>query len=124
MCITNRLKYKIYGIIFFDFSILWDFAKSAEEFAFKSIQDVLEENEKLKAEVKYLRDALEGNITEIFQVLGEQKRDITDLRIEQGKTCDDVEELTVKSQANTDNIAANSQQIQTNTFNIQENTNM
>ncbi len=103
---------------------MWDFAKSAEEFAFKSIQDVLEENEKLKAEVKYLRDALEGNITEIFQVLGEQKRDITDLRIEQGKTSDDVEELTVKSQANTDNIAANSQQIQTNTFNIQENTNM
>ena len=107
----------------FHFSILWDFAQTAEEFAFKSIQDVLEENEELKAEVKYLRDVLETNITEIIRVLDEQRRDITDLRIEQGKTSETVEELEVKTQSNTDNIATNSEQIEVNTYNIQENSN-
>ena len=107
----------------FHFSILWDFAQTAEEFAFKSIQDVLEENEELKAEVKYLRDVLETNITEIIRVVDEQRRDITDLRIEQGKTSETVEELEVKTQSNTDNIATNSEQIEVNTYNIQENSN-
>ena len=107
----------------FHFSILWDFAQTAEEFAFKSIQDVLEENEELKAEVKYLRDVVETNITEIIRVLDEQRRDITDLRIEQGKTSETVEELEVKTQSNTDNIATNSEQIEVNTYNIQENSN-
>ena len=43
------------------------------------------ENNQLKAENKYLRDVLEGNITEI-------KRDITDLRIHQGLIDQELEE--------------------------------
>ena len=98
---------KIYAV--FHYSILWDFAKTTEEFAFKSIQEVLEENEELKAEVKYLRDALETNITEIYQVLA-------DLKTEQGKTSYTVGELEVKTKSNTDSIKSNSEQIQGNTI--------
>ena len=46
------------------------------------------ENNQLKAENKYLRDVLEGNITEI-------KRDITDLRIHQGLIDQELEEAQI-----------------------------
>ena len=44
-----------------------------------------DENNRLKVEIKYLQDVLEGNITEI-------RKDITDLRIHQGRTDDDLQE--------------------------------
>ena len=37
-------------------AILWNFAQSQEKFIFKSIQDVLEENNLLKSRVEYLRN--------------------------------------------------------------------
>jgi hypothetical protein len=45
--------------------ILWNFALNSEEFVFKSIQDVLDENQKLKAEVEYLNE----NIDQILEQL-------------------------------------------------------
>ena len=93
--------------------ILWNFALSSEEFVFKSIQDVLDENEKLKAEVEYLNENIDfilgqlitinsdiGNLTETvhtdLEILSENLakqevgltgavKDITSLRIESSK---------------------------------------
>jgi hypothetical protein len=79
--------------------ILWNFALSSEEFIFKSIQDVLDENEKLKAEVQYLNENINyileqlvginsdiGNLMEKQELtsntLTEAGKDITSIRIE------------------------------------------
>jgi hypothetical protein len=67
-------------------TILWKAATSSEEFVFKSIEDILEENKDLKVEVDYYKGVLEDNITDIFEYLKVQNEDITDLRIQQGHT--------------------------------------
>jgi hypothetical protein len=65
-------------------AILWNFAVSKEEFVFKSIQDVLEENNELKNKVKYLEGVLEANITELLRIAEDHAKDLTDLRILSG----------------------------------------
>ena len=94
--------------------ILWNFALSSEEFIFKSIQDVLDENAKLKAEVEYLNENIDhilqqliiinsdiGNLTEKQETLSENQakqeaslaeagKDITSLRIDSSKHGDDI----------------------------------
>ncbi len=67
-------------------TILWKAATSSEEFVFKSIEDILEENKDLKVEVDYYKGVLEDNITDIFEYLKVQNEDITDLPIQQGHT--------------------------------------
>ena len=44
---------------------LWKFAQGANLFAFMTVEDVLEENNKLKKEVQRLNDVINGNITEL-----------------------------------------------------------
>ena len=48
--------------------ILWNFAISSEEFVFKSIQDVLEENEKLRAEVEYLNENIDNILKQLISI--------------------------------------------------------
>ena len=67
-------------------TILWNAATSSEEFVFKSIEDILEENKELKVEVDYYKGVLDDNITNILESLKVQDEDITDLRIQQGHT--------------------------------------
>ncbi len=67
-------------------SILWNIATSSEEFVFKSIQDILEENKELKSQVEYYKGVLDDNITDIFGALKDHDNDITNLRIQQGHT--------------------------------------
>jgi hypothetical protein len=67
-------------------TILWNAATSSEEFLFKSIEDILEENKDLKVEVDYYKGVLDDNITDIFESLEVHDEDITDLRIQQGHT--------------------------------------
>ena len=71
-------------------AILWNFAQSQEKFIFKSIQDVLEENNLLKSRVEYLEDVLDFNITELIRITEEQAKDLTDLRILHGHLNDQV----------------------------------
>ena len=81
-------------IAIFSYSILWNFATSVNEFEFKSIEDVLDENNQLKIENEYLKGVLDSNITEILQKLGEQAINITDLRIQQEETKDVIQANT------------------------------
>jgi hypothetical protein len=67
-------------------TILWNAATSVEEFVFKSIEDILEENKELKVEVEYYKGVLDDNITDIYESLKVHDNDITDLRIQQGHT--------------------------------------
>ena len=67
-------------------TILWNAATGAEEFVFKSVQDILEENKELKVEVEYYKGVLDDNITDIYESLKVHDNDITDLRIQQGHT--------------------------------------
>ena len=45
---------------------LWDFADQNRTFPFKTIDDVLEENQRLKEEVQWLNDVITTNISEIY----------------------------------------------------------
>ena len=74
-------------LLFFYCSILWNFATTVTEFEFKSIEDVLDENNQLKIENEYLKGVLDSNITEIFQKLG-------DLTIQQEETKDEIQAHT------------------------------
>ena len=99
-------------------SILWEFGVNTEEFEFKSIQDVLDELEEMKAENKYLKGVLETNITEILRKQEEQEQDLTDLRINLGKTSDQVESLDLLTQEQGQAIVYNSNSINDNSDDI------
>ena len=99
-------------------SILWEFGLNSEEFAFKSIQDVLDELDALKIEVKYLKGIIENNITEILRIQEEQEQDLTDLRINLGKTSDQVESLDLLTQEQGQAIVYNSNSINDNSDDI------
>ena len=71
---------------------MWNAAISSEEFVFKSIEDILEENTELKSQLEYFKGVLDGNITEILNSLQTHQSDINDLRIQQGHTSDEVVE--------------------------------
>ena len=45
---------------------LWDFANQSRLFPFKTIGDVLEENQRLKEENQWLNDVITTNISEIY----------------------------------------------------------
>ena len=57
--------------------ILWTFAVNSEEFPFKSIQDVLEENVQLKSRVDFLENLVDFNLTEIMQMLQTNTEELT-----------------------------------------------
>merc|ERR1712029_791513 len=56
-------------------SKLWDFAISHDDFEFKSIDEVLEENEMMRNEIDYLNDIISDNITEILDLIQQETND-------------------------------------------------
>ena len=59
---------------------LWTIISNNPTFEFKTIQDVLEENRRLKEENKWLNDVIKNNISEIMEQLAQQTDEIKDLR--------------------------------------------
>merc|ERR1711962_856377 len=55
---------------------LWNFSKSSELFAFKTVEDIMEENVKLKNEVDWLNDIITKNITELQEKVSKQNHEI------------------------------------------------
>jgi len=72
---------------------LWDFAQQNGLFTFRTVGDVLEENQKLKDEIKWLNDVITNNISKLAESIA----------------------------ANSEEIAANSAEIVVNTEMIKEN---
>jgi len=52
---------------------LWNFFESHEEFPFRTIEDVLEENEAQKAEIRWLNDIIVNNISELTLMIQDNK---------------------------------------------------
>ena len=44
---------------------LWNFAERNDLFTFRTVGDVLEENQELKSEIKWLNDIIMNNITKL-----------------------------------------------------------
>ena len=44
---------------------LWNFAERNDLFTFRTVGDVLEENQELKSEIKWLNDIITNNITKL-----------------------------------------------------------
>ena len=44
---------------------LWKFAQNTDEFKFKTVDEVLEENQQMKEEIDWLNDIITKNITEL-----------------------------------------------------------
>ena len=68
---------------------LWQFASSNEEFIFRTIEDVLEENQKLKEKNQWLNDVITNNISQLNNLISEMKvqlaqdeKQISDLEVE------------------------------------------
>lgn len=61
---------------------LWEFAQQNELFTFRTVGDVLEENQQLKDEIKWLNDVITNNISKIVESVGQNSEDIAELRAE------------------------------------------
>ena len=61
-------------------SKLWDFAQQNDLFTFRTVGDVLEENQELKAEIKWLNDVITNNISKLSQSISANSEEIADLR--------------------------------------------
>ena len=55
---------------------LWTFSKTSQLFTFKTVEDFMEENAKLKNEVDWLNDIITKNITELQEKVSNQNHDI------------------------------------------------
>jgi len=61
-------------------SKLWNFTRSKETFAFRTINDVLNENQALKAEVTWLNDVITTNITDLNNLIADlSNKQVTDI---------------------------------------------
>ena len=56
---------------------LWVYAKSKDLFEFKTVEDIMEENQALKAEVKWLNDVITNNISELFNRIDQSDETIS-----------------------------------------------
>ena len=72
---------------------LWKFANGNEEFLFRTVDDVLAENQALKAEVKWLNDAITQNISNIMEHLQEHSEQLEDLSGEVQSNSDHMEDI-------------------------------
>ena len=68
----------------------------------------------MKAKNKYMKGIIETNITEILRIIGDQEEDLTDLRINLGKTSDNVDNLNLLTQEQVQAIQLNSGEILSN----------
>ena len=68
-------------------SKLWEFVKQNEIFEFRTVGDVLEENQELKDEIKCLNDFIQGELNRILEEVNKTKENITSLesRVEQNE---------------------------------------
>jgi len=63
-------------------SKLWNFTRSKETFAFRTINDVLNENQALKAEVTWLNDVITTNITDLNILIADlSNKQVTDIEL-------------------------------------------
>ena len=75
---------------------LWSFANSNELFKFRTVKDVLEENQKLKDTVKYLNETLTNDINEMKSNIEQNMQRINQTSGEVGKNSGKLNDLSTK----------------------------
>ena len=63
---------------------LWNFVQNHDEFGFKTVADVIQENQELKAEIKWLNDVITKNISELQEKTHNLKVENVDQKIDIG----------------------------------------
>ena len=58
---------------------LWNIFSNSPTFEFKTIQDVIEENIRMKEEIKWLNDVITNNISDLSNQIGDVRDDMDDL---------------------------------------------
>merc|ERR1711962_1827428 len=91
---------------------LWNFSKSSELFAFKTVEDIMEENVKLKNEVDWLNDIITKNITELQEKVSKQNRDIADNKKLIDKATDNLSMKVNQLDSKTDTLSQKNYQYQ------------
>jgi len=100
---------------------LWKFFESHEEFPFRTIEDVLEENEAYKEENRWLNDVIVNNISQLTLMIQDNKDTIGILSQEVTNNEAHIAENNLRIQENSANIGSNSEDIAENYLKIQEN---
>jgi len=105
-------------------SILWDITTSRKDsFSFMTIDDILEENTRLKVENQRLNDIIRDNITELTEMI---KINAENINLNGDNIQNTIENVTRNSERideNKETIQDNANNIQDNTNNIQDNAN-
>jgi len=98
-------------------SILWDITTGREDsFSFMTIDDILEENTRLKVENQRLNDIIRDNITELTEMI---KINTDNINL----NGDDIQDTIKNINKNSERIDENKDSIQDNANNIQDNAN-
>ena len=90
---------------------LWKFFESHEEFPFRTIEDVLEENEAYKEENRWLNDVIVNNISQLTLMIQDNKDTIGILSQDVTNNEAHIAENNLRIQENSANIGSNSEDI-------------
>ena len=102
--------------------ILWEITTSREDtFGFMTVDDILEENARLKEENKWLNNVIRENITRLTEMI---QTNAEKINTNEGNIQDNAARINVNAgniQDNAGNIQGNAEKINTNEGNIQDN---
>jgi len=93
LCVISKFKHFIkfqQAAFEKETSILWNAATSSGKFIFKSIEDIVNENEELKSKLDYYKGIIDKNLTEILNALQSHESDIKNLQIRNNNTSEEV----------------------------------
>ena len=98
--------------------ILWDITVSREEdFGFMTIDDILEENARMRAEIKWLNDVITNNISELAAQMEQNNAAIAANQLSIQDNSDNLGLVSVRVIANEAHIATTNLRIDENTAN-------
>merc|ERR1712212_822773 len=98
---------------------LWKFAQSSDLFAFKTVEDVLAENESLKAEVKWLNNVITQNITELQRNMKYNQESINTNQDSIKTNQNSIKDTTKSFGITTDDLKANLNVLKSKTTNLE-----
>ena len=93
---------------------LWEFSQKNELFTFRTVEDVLEENQELKNEIKWLNDVISNNITRLEARIEANIENIS-------RNTDSITATSATAAKNSHDILTQGESIAVNTDNIEKN---
>merc|ERR1711915_641299 len=104
---------------------LWNFMYTHDEFPFRTIEDVLQENEDCKNENRWLNDIISNNISQLADLIEKLQQETTDNSASIESNSEDITALRQETTNNdnhiSDQIAENLLRIKENSANVESN---